>query len=149
MATYSFLDVQAAIVGPGGSFSLSGEEAGVAEEGITITMLEDKNTMQVGAGGGGQHSLHGGRAGTVAVTLLKTSPVNALLSEMYNFQTMSSALHGQNTIVVRNPVRGDEASARLAAFKKLPDNVNQKVAGTNTWMFDAIFIDQRLGAGLI
>ena len=33
-ATYSFLDVQCAVTGPGGQFSIS--EGGIAEEGITI-----------------------------------------------------------------------------------------------------------------
>ena len=34
--TYSFLDVQAAISGPGGNFPLAGDESGISEEGITI-----------------------------------------------------------------------------------------------------------------
>ena len=44
MSTYSFLDVQATIVGPGGAFSL-GSGAGVAEEGISIEPTGEIDTM--------------------------------------------------------------------------------------------------------
>ena len=43
-------DIVAAIKGPNGSFSL-GNGAGVAEEGITIAMVDAKNTMVIGADG--------------------------------------------------------------------------------------------------
>lgn len=52
MATYSFQDVAATIVGPGGAFSLGYGEA-TAEEGITIARAGDKNTMTVGSDGEG------------------------------------------------------------------------------------------------
>ena len=51
MGAYSFLDVQAAIEGPGGAFQL-GSGSGNAEEGITIEPGGDKNVMQIGADGG-------------------------------------------------------------------------------------------------
>ena len=35
--SYSFLDVQASIYGPGGNVSLAGDEAGVEQGGITVT----------------------------------------------------------------------------------------------------------------
>jgi hypothetical protein len=54
-------------------------------------MTEAKNTMTVGADGEVMHSLHGGKSGTITVTLLKTSPVNKKLSLMYNAQSQSSA----------------------------------------------------------
>ena len=50
MATYSFQDVAAAIVGVGGSINLA-SGAAVAEEGITIEAVEDKNIMTIGADG--------------------------------------------------------------------------------------------------
>ena len=46
--TYSFIDVQATLVGPTGVIEL-GYGAAVAEEGITIEMAEDKNAMLIGA----------------------------------------------------------------------------------------------------
>ncbi|HHD9887370.1 TPA: phage protein [Yersinia enterocolitica] len=64
MSTYSFMDVTASITGVGGSFDL-GYGAAVAEEGITTSMIENKNTMTIGADGEGMHSLHAGKGGTV------------------------------------------------------------------------------------
>ncbi len=144
--TYSFLDVQAAINGPGGSFGLA-SGAGSAEEGITISMMEDKNTMTIGADGSVMHSLHAGKGGTVTARLLKTSPINRLLMEMYNFQTISSANHGQNVLSIRDPIRGDSITCQACAFKKVPDLTFAKDGGTNEWMWDAGFIDQKLGNG--
>jgi hypothetical protein len=89
MASYSFLDVQATITGPGGTFPL-GAGAGTAEEGITIEMADDKDTMTMGSDGNGQHNLHAGQSGTITIRLLKTSSTNNKLSVMYNFQTTSS-----------------------------------------------------------
>lgn len=146
MGVYSFLDVQAAIKGPGGSFSL-GNGAGAAEEGITVEMTDDKNSMVIGADGSGQHNLHAGKSGTIAIRLLKTSPTNALLSDLYNYQTQSSAYHGQNTISIRNPVSGDSITAQQCAFRRLSPNSYAKDGATMEWVFDAIRIDQKLGSG--
>ncbi len=145
-STYSFLDVQCGITGPGGTFSL-GSDAGAAEEGITIAFAEPKNTMTTGAGGDVMHSLHAGRTGMITVRLLKTSPVNRQLSVLYNFQTTSAAYHGRNTISMRNPVTGDTFTLSACAFQKFPDNVNGKDGGTNEWTFDCGFIDPLLGSG--
>lgn len=142
---YSFLDVYAAIVGPGGTFSL-GSGAGAAEEGITIEPTGEINTMQVGADGSGQHSLHGDKSGRVMVRLLKTSPTNALLSALYAFQTASAAAHGQNTISIVDSARGDVTTCRQVAFTKAPSLNYSKEAGTMDWEFAAITIDRVLGA---
>lgn len=146
MSTYSFLDVNAAITGPGGSIIL-GNGAGAAEEGITIESMEDKNIMTIGADGQGMHSLVGGEASTVTVRLLKTSPVNALLQQMYNYQTSSSVLHGKNTIVVSDFGRGDLVTLSSVAFKKRPSLNYAKEGGINEWTFDAIKTDAVLGVG--
>ena len=84
--TYSFLDVQAAISGPGGNFPLAGDESGNSEEGITIEPTGDKNIMTVGADGSVMHSLKGDRSGTVTVRLLKTSTINAALQALYDVE---------------------------------------------------------------
>lgn len=144
MSTYSFLDVSASIVGPGGAFDL-GYGAATAEEGITVAMVEAKNTMTIGADGEVMQSLHAGKAGTITVTLLKTSPTNAKLSAMYAAQSLSSATWGNNVIVVRNSASNDLCSARVVAFQKIPDWQNAKDGGTVAWVFDAGKIDQLLG----
>jgi hypothetical protein len=144
MATYSFMNVTASIVGPGGSFSL-GYGSNNAEEGISIDPAGDKNTMTIGADGGGMHSLHADRSGTVTIRLLKTSPVNQQLMALYKSQTTNPANHGQNTITVRDIRRGDVAVCQECAFKRLPANQWSKVGNTIEWTFDVVTIDETLG----
>lgn len=145
--TYSFLDVVAAIAGPGLIANL-GAGAAVSEEGITIEAVEDKNVMTIGADGKGQHSLIASDARTATVRLLKTSPVNAILMSAYQFQTTSSSFHGKNTITVGNPATGDVTVLQLAAFKKVPALTYAKEAGMNEWVFDCIKGDSTLGIGI-
>ncbi|MFQ9492659.1 MAG: phage protein [Bilophila wadsworthia] len=57
--SYSFLDVQASIYGPGGNVSLAGDEAGVEQGGITVTPAGERSKMTVGADGSVMHSLLG------------------------------------------------------------------------------------------
>lgn len=143
--TYSFLNIHAAINGPAGSFSL-GAGSGNAEEGITIVMDEDKTTLTIGADGEGMHSLHAGKPGTVTIRLLKTSPVNAQLSEMYRAETAQAGLYGQDIITVNDVQRGDNITASGCGFLKHPDINFAKDGGTIEWTFKAIKIDQILGA---
>lgn len=146
MATYSFQDVVAAISGVGGSINLAAG-AGVAEEGITIESMEDKSVMTIGADGAGMHSLVANEASSVTIRLLKTSPVNKQLQEMYNQQTKSSANHGKNTITVRDAVRGDNITLTEVAFKKRPIVTYAKEGGLMEWTFDAIKTTAVLGSG--
>lgn len=145
--TYSFLDVLAAIVGPGGAFPL-GSGAGVAEEGITIEPASDINQMTIGADGKGMHSLIANKASTLTVRVLKTSPVNQMLAAMMALQRTSGATHGQNTITLTNRVSGDVVSGSQVAFKKAPPLTYAKEGGTNEWTFDIIETDIALGAGV-
>lgn len=142
--SYSFLDVQAAIVGPGGAFSL-GSGAGAAEEGITIEPTEDLNEMMIGADGQGVHSLHADKSAKITVRLLKTSPTNALLGAMVAFQRTSSANHGQNTITISNTASGDIVTCQQVAFARVPTVNYAKNAGMNEWTFHAIVVDTGFG----
>ncbi len=144
MSTYSFMDVTASFTGPTGVIDL-GYGSANSEEGVTVTMTENKNTMTIGADGEVMHSLHAGKSGSVTVTLLKTSPVNKKLSLAYNAQSQSSATWGNNVIVIRNTASGDITTARSVAFQKQPDNNNAKDGGTVAWVFDCGKIDQVLG----
>lgn len=146
MTTYSFMNIAAAIVGPGGAFNL-GNGAAVAEEGISVTYEADKDTMTIGADGEVMHSLAAGKAGSCIVRLLKTSPVNAQLNAMYTIQTISSALHGINVIIVRDTARGDVVSCRLAAFKRHPAVTYARVGAMMEWEFNVGKIDVLLGVG--
>lgn len=148
MQTYSFLDVKASIVGPGGAISL-GSGAGAAQEGISIELTEETNTMMIGADGNVAHSLHASKAGRAVVRLLKTSPTNSLLTAMYNFQRTSSLLHGQNIIVITNLATGDVYTCQAAAFARFPNNGYGKESNVLEWEFDIGQIDPLLGANLI
>jgi len=144
--TYSFLDIVAAIAGPGGSINLAAG-AGSAEEGITVEATEDKSVMTMGADGSGMHSLVASEASAVTIRLLKTSPINAQLSQMYNVQTASSANHGKNTITIRDSVRGDSITLSDVAFKKRPAINYAKEGGSVEWTFDATKTETILGNG--
>lgn len=143
---YSFLNVNASIAGPGGLLNLAAGAA-VAEEGITIEPVEDKNIMTIGADGKGQHSLVASDAVTVTVRLLKTSPLNAALMLMYNLQSASSALWGQNIFTVVDSGRNDYTVIQACAFKKKPTLTYAKEAGLNEWTWDGIAASSVLGAG--
>lgn len=144
MATYSFNDVVASIAGPTGAVPFGYGNA-VADEGISIAMAGDKNTMTIGADGGGMHSLHADKSGHITVRLLKTSPINAALQLMYDTQTASSALHGKNTITVAHATSGDIHTASQCAFKKKPDIKYSKDGDILEWSFDAVKVDSILG----
>jgi hypothetical protein len=90
-------------------------------------------------------SLHAAKSGRVIVRLLKTSPVNAALQAMYDAQTLSASLHGQNTIMCQQKASNDATVARLCAFKRKPPLAYQKEANVMEWEWDAGFIDSVLG----
>ncbi|KVU48224.1 hypothetical protein WK69_10980 [Burkholderia ubonensis] len=144
MATYSFQDVAATIVGPGGAFSLGYGEA-TAEEGITIARAGDKNTMTIGSDGEGMHSLHADKSGQITLRYLKTAPINAKLMALYSAQSLDSRLWGKNLIEVRQTAAGDVTTARSCAFKKAPDLKYAKEGDILEWVFDCIKIDGLLG----
>ncbi len=146
MATYSFINVAASIVGPGGAFNL-GYGSGDSEEGLTVEMLDDKNKMDVGADGQIMHSLRASNAGRVTVRLLKTAPTNALLSALYNFQRFSSGNWGQNVIVVADTARGDLVNSSQMAFVKQSDLTYAQDGNYNTWAFIGSIDNELLGIG--
>jgi hypothetical protein len=104
--------------------------------------------MQVGADGFGQHSLNADRSGRLRVRLLRLSPVNAILSTMFNLQTTSAALHGQNSITITDKVKGDLLVAQQVAFTKHPAYGFGKEAGVVEWEFAAVRVDLSVGVGL-
>ncbi|MBU6429818.1 MAG: DUF3277 family protein, partial [Cyanobacteria bacterium REEB65] len=73
--TYSFLNFQCTISGPGG-VAVPGGQSGASDEGVTFEQREDQGSLTIGAGGEGMHSLHADKSGRINVRLLKTSPIN-------------------------------------------------------------------------
>ena len=153
--TYSFLDVHATIQGPGASFQLGGPNSsvqlgagsGLADEGITLSRAEDKNTQTVGADGKAMNVLNAANNGTVTVRLQQISPVNKMLMDLYNAQRGSSTTWGQNVITITDIARGDKHTCRQVAFKKAPDLTYAKAGSTREWVFDVGHIDSQLGSG--
>lgn len=143
---YSFLNVNAAVAGPGGAATF-GAGSAAAEEGITIEAIEDKNVMTIGADGQGQHSLIASDAVKVTLRLLKTSPWNAVLMAMYDLQSQSSSVWGQNVITIGDVGRNDYNVIQSCAFTKKPTLTYAKEAGTMEWTFDGIKATSILGTG--
>jgi hypothetical protein len=140
--TYSFVDIVATIKGPSGTINVAssgsanlGNEAGVAEEGISIEPQEDKDTMVWGADGALMHSLHAAVPFRVTVRLLKTSPMNAKLSIMFNNQMLTSRDWGGNTITVKNNISLDSFTGTDMAFMRFPTVSYAKEGPMNEWAF--------------
>jgi hypothetical protein len=144
--SYSFLDVSANIVGPGGSFNM-GAGASVSKEGITIESVNDIGTMLTGADSGGMHSLSGDRSCIVTVRLLKTAPVNKQLQALLTIQGASAALYGKNAITVRSTVQGDMHVIEGVGFKKQPTITYAEEGGMNEWTFNGLIWIPVLGIG--
>lgn len=144
MGTYSFMNVNASLVGPGAVLNL-GYGAAVADEGISVQRAGDKNAMTIGADGEGMNSLRADKSGTITVRLLKTSPLNAQLMALYDAQSLSSTLWGQNVITVTQSGVGDIHTGRQCAFKKVPDMNYKKDGDIVEWVFDVVKLDSLLG----
>lgn len=147
--TYSFKDVHATISGPGGFISL-GNGAGAAEEGITLDQVEDKTVPIFGADGSVAYSLVATNAFRATFRLLKTSPTNQQLGQMYATQKTSSLFWGQNVISVTNNITGDTYAGAQGVFMKFPSNNYAKVARIMEWEFMIGQMEVTLGgAGLL
>lgn len=147
MAAYSFLDTTCRFVGPGIDANLAAGAA-VAKEGITLSPSADKNKMDIGADGQGQHSLIADDSAALSIKLLKTSPQNAVLMIAYDLQTTSSNLWGINTVTLSNSARGDFSALQGVAFKKKPEILYGEEAGMMEWTFDIIQANTVLGGGI-
>lgn len=141
---YSFMDVTASLVGPGGSLAL-GYGSANAKEGITVKAAGDKNKMLTGADGEGMHSLLADKSGKITLRYLKTSPLNAQLMALYDAQSMSSTLWGQNVITVSQTGVGDIHTGRQCAFTKRPDIEYKDEGDIIEWDFDVVKLDAILG----
>ena len=140
---YSFQDVSCSFTGPNIALTVTG----AAEEGYSVEQEGNKSTQTMGAGGDGMDSLHAKQNGTLMIRLLKTSSLNRAFCNAYNFQTGSAANHGQNTVVIDDPVRGDTITLFGVAFQKFPNISFAMEGGTQDWAFTAKRINYALGDG--
>jgi hypothetical protein len=148
-ATYSFTNAILTISGPGGAFTIGGPDDGSAEEGFTFAWSNETNVQSHGAAGDVMNSLISTRAGRCTTRLLKTSPVNNLLSVMFNFQRTSSANWGQNVITGVDTVRGDNYTGLGSAFVRFPSNSYARVGNMLDWEFDIAVLIPILGPGFV
>lgn len=146
MSTYSFLNVTASIVGPGLTAQI-GSNSGAAKEGLSTEWDEDKTTITTGADGSIMTSLRASMTGQIVVRLLKTSPINAVLMNAFNFQRVSAANTGQNTVQITDKARGDACKGRQMSFKKGPNNVWAEEGNIMEWTFIGI-VNEVLGVGI-
>lgn len=146
MSAYSFLNVQASIVGPNINAQI-GSSAGSAKEGISVTFDEAKGTVTTGADGAIMSSLHASMTGTIVIRLLKTSALNAVLNQAFNFQRQTAGNWAQNTIRVVDKIRGDVASGAQMQFDKHPDNAWSEDGNILAWEFKGV-VRETLGVGL-
>jgi Protein of unknown function (DUF3277) len=144
--TYSFLDVQATIVGPNG-VAVLGNGSGAADEGISIQYAEDQGTITTGADGSWMPTVHAAQSGTVIVRMLKSSPTNSILQAMYSADRAVPSSGGQNTIVVTWLTAGDVFTAQGCIFKKFPDETYGKDGPLLEWAWGAGYITPLLGSG--
>lgn len=146
MSAYSFLNVQATIVGPGLNAQI-GSSAGSGKDGISTDFDEDKTTVTTGADGSIMTSLRASMTGKIIVRLLKTSPINAVLNQGFNFQRTTAANWGQNTIRVVDKARGDVLTGRSMSFVRHAPNAWAEEGNTLEWTFTGI-VNEVLGAGI-
>jgi len=146
--TYSFLDVMCVMTGPGGVVNMGGN-SGVSKEGITIEATEDIGTTTYGAGGEWMHSLHAARPAKAMVRILKTSPINALLSTLFALQTSTASLFGQNQILVSDIGRGDIVTCFGVRFGQFPSITWAEDANMNEWSFIVGRVNWNLGDGQV
>ena len=144
MAAYSFTQVNATLTGPSGVVNL-GAGAGNTKEGITVTMTQPRNAMQVGADGSVMHSLRADKSGTVTVRLLETSPTNAVLQAMYDAQSLVPSAWGANVFVIVNRGNNETTTCRNVAFQNQPEVTYAEDGAFKEWVFDCGKIDRITG----
>lgn len=125
-----------------------GNGAGNAAEGITFTHTEEKTTVVTGADGTIMQSLHAGMTGRMMIRLLKTSPLNNALSNLYNAQRLGGAVTwGQNQILINEIASGDVIEGSNMAFVKHPDIVYATEGNVNDWELVGYIVPE-LGGGV-
>lgn len=139
--------MKTSISGPGGWVLLGlsqDEQQGVAEEGISVERVEDRNSQLRGTSGEVINLLSASMAGVIRVRLLKTAPSNGVLMEMFKIQRGDGSRWSKNLISIEDKTRGDKLVAAEAAFMGEPVIVWGKIATVQEWVFLAGSIDETL-----
>jgi hypothetical protein len=145
--TYAFADVHAVFSGPFGVILL-GDGSGADDGGISTEAIDEQNRMSIGADGSGFHTLISSRAAKLMIRLLKTSPQNAALQQMFNAQRQASIYWGKNSFSLANPMTGDSMKATGVAFGRQPGNAWAKDPNVIEWDLYAIRATQTMGGAI-
>jgi hypothetical protein len=145
LPTYSFQDVFGTITGPGCAATF-GNASGQSDEGITFEQTEDKNRMTPGASGEVMHTLVATDAARLSIHVLKTSPLNTILTQAFNYQKQSSLYWGKNLITITT-LLGDVITCSQVAFTKRPANSYSKEPAKLVWEMEVGHLYSNLGLG--
>lgn len=145
MGAYSFLSVQGSLIGPGLNAQI-GSTSGAAKEGLSTEWDEDKTVITTGADGSIMTTLRASMTGRCVARFLKTSPMNAVLMQAFNFQRASAANWGQNNITITDSARGDVVTGVQMSFIKGPNNAWSEEGNILEWSFVGI-VTEILGVG--
>lgn len=144
--TYSFANVDCAIVGPNGTFSM-GFGAGIDEGGITAELTEVRGAQRAGADGQAMTTLYTGKLGKITIRVQKTSPLNAFLSALYNADASDATQYGQNTIACRDSSLLDVIAGAQCGIEKHASQTYGKEGPMNEWVFLVGTLNFVLGGG--
>lgn len=104
---------------------------------VNVTYNNDLWTTKVGADGEGVQSKSNDLSGQIVITILPTSPSNALLTALLE----ALVNKGPFPVVVRCPNTGSVHVTEAARVKKIPDANYAKEASNRAWTLEAIRID--------
>ena len=145
MSAYSFLDVDAVLVGaPFGHIDLGSGNAN-SEEGLEWSYDKPRTSKVIGADSNGMIVVNADRSGTIRVRLLETSPANAKLTAAMNAVGFSTSLHGQAVLTIRNRANETMVVASEVSFADVPGDVFGAEPGVKEWVFNAIRIEVMRG----
>ncbi len=107
----------------------------------------DAFALTVGSGGSAARAASSDRSGTVTVTLLQTSPVNAALSAAAVLDETTG--DGVGPLLIKDLSGADVVSAESAWIRKQPDGEESNEVTNRVWVFESDALIINLGGNPI
>jgi hypothetical protein len=114
---------------------------------VKAERAEDQFMLKVGAGGESARARNRNRSGTIAFTLLATSPSNDILSAAATADELAGT--GVGTVQVKDLNGLSLALAATAWVKKKPSVEFGKEVGTREWVLETNNLDIFVGGQLV
>lgn len=108
---------------------------GFAEDIYAVSKNEDAFNLRVGATGRSSRALNANESGRVTITLLQTSPSNALLSAQHELDKATG--DGVGVLSIKDLSGGDRVFAQEAWIVKDPDMENNNEVGQREWVLES------------